>query len=101
MATSTRRKIPHDELTYQIIGCAMAVHRNLGPGYREDTYQRDLEAQFTSEGIPHVAQKLLEVYDSAEGDVLIAYYVPDFIVDDSVVVEIKALKNLTMNTLRR
>ena len=94
MTTSTRIKIPHDELTYQIIGCAMAVHRNLGPGYREDTYQRDLEAQFTSEGIPHVAQKLLEVYDSAEGDVLIAYYVPDFIVDDSVVVEIKALKNL-------
>ncbi len=41
-----------------------------------------------------MAQKLLEVYDSAEGDVLIGYYVPDFIVDDSVIVEIKALKNL-------
>ena len=34
---------PYDHLTYRIIGCAMAVHRKLGPGYREDTYQRDLE----------------------------------------------------------
>jgi len=34
---------PYDDLTYQIIGCAMAVHRKLGPGYREDTYQRDLQ----------------------------------------------------------
>jgi hypothetical protein len=34
---------PYDELTYKIIGCAMASHRGLGPGLREDTYQRDLE----------------------------------------------------------
>ena len=34
---------PYDDLTYQIIGCAMAVHRRRGPGCREDTYQRDLE----------------------------------------------------------
>ena len=38
----------------------MAVHRNLGPGCREDTYQRDLEAQFTSKDVPYVAQKLLD-----------------------------------------
>ena len=37
---------PHAELTYKIIGCAMAVHRQLGPGRREDTYQRDLEVRF-------------------------------------------------------
>lgn len=37
-----RIQTPCDDLTYKIIGCAMAVHRELGPGYREDTYQRDL-----------------------------------------------------------
>ena len=94
MTESKRIKTPCDELTYQIVGCAMAVHRHLGPGYREDTYQRDLEAQFTAKRIPYAAQKLLEVYDSAEGSVLIGYYIPDFIVDDSVIVEIKALNGL-------
>jgi len=43
-----RIQTPYDTLTYQIIGCAMATHRRLGPGLREDTYQRDLEVQFTT-----------------------------------------------------
>jgi hypothetical protein len=38
-----RISTPHDDLTYKIIGIAMAIHRGLGPGLREDTYQRDLE----------------------------------------------------------
>ncbi len=69
----------------------MAVHRKRGPGYREDTYQRDLEVHFTESGLAHVAQKNIEVYDSVNGDVLIGYYIPDFIVEDIVIVEIKAL----------
>ena len=90
--TSKRIQTPYDELTYQIIGCAMAMHRQLGPGYREDTYQRDLEVRFTERELAYKPQKLLEVYDSSQGNVLIGYYIPDFIVADQVVVEIKALK---------
>jgi GxxExxY protein len=84
-------KTPHDSLTYKIIGDGMAVHRERGPGYRENTYQRDLEVHFTESGIAYVAQKNIEVYDSANGNVLIGYYIPDFIVAETVVVEIKAL----------
>jgi GxxExxY protein len=85
---------PYDDLTYQITGYAMAVHRKRGPGYREDTYQRDLEVHFTEGGLAYVAQKLIEVYDSAQGGVLIGYYIPDFIVADKIIVEIKALSGL-------
>lgn len=34
--------IPHQDLTYQIIGCAMRVHNRIGPGLRERMYQRAL-----------------------------------------------------------
>lgn len=66
-----RIQTPYDNLTYQIIGCAMAVHRQRGPGYRENTYQRDLEVQFTENGLAYLPQKLVEVYDSVQSNVLI------------------------------
>ena len=92
MATQKLIKTPHDELTYKIIGCAMATHRALGPGYREDTYQRDLELRFAESGLAFVPQKQLEVYDTEHCEVLIGYYIPDFVVAETVIVEIKALK---------
>jgi len=68
-------KTPYDDLTYKIIGCAMAVHRKLGPGYRENTYQRDLAVHFDHESLSYEAQKLLEVHDSLDGDVSYRTYV--------------------------
>ncbi len=41
MAGNKREVTPYDDLTYRVIGCAMAIHRNLGPNLREDTYQCD------------------------------------------------------------
>ncbi len=58
MAQANRAITPYDALTYQIIGCAMAVHRKPGSGYREDTYHRDLEAYLAEKNIPFEAQKL-------------------------------------------
>src|SRR4030067_411225 len=92
--TGKRVPLPYDELTYKIIGCAMAVHRKLGPGYREDTYQRDLEVFLAESQLAAEPQKLYEVYDSLRGDQLIGYYIPDFIVEEKVAVEIKALSGL-------
>ncbi|TAK35687.1 MAG: GxxExxY protein [Chloroflexota bacterium] len=90
----TAAQTPYDELTYRVIGCAMAVHRDRGPGYREDTYQRDLEVHFSECGLAYQSQVLVEVYDSVPSGVLVGYYVPDFIVGEQVVVEIKALHGL-------
>ncbi len=85
---------PYDALTYNIIGCAMAVHSALGPGYRENTYQKDLAIQFAQNGLSFEAQKLYEVYDSLNKSQLIGYYIPDFLVEQRVIVEIKALRGM-------
>lgn len=86
--------LPTDQLTYDIVGHAMSVHRAKGSGFRENTYQKDLETHFAKGNLRFVAQKLLDVFDSVDGRRLIGYYIPDFIVDERVVVEIKALPGL-------
>ena len=94
-------KAPHADLTYKIIGAAMAVHRKLGPGHGEKIYQKNLEQEFqrrlglsaegVSKPIAFEAPRRVEVYD--EG-ILVGFYILDFLVEGKVVVEIKALSQL-------
>ena len=91
MCASKLVKGPHEEITYRIIGAAMAVHRRLGPGHKEIIYQRALEAEFEKTALAFEAQKNLEVYDEGR---LVGYYIPDFIVEGQVIVEIKAFATL-------
>ncbi len=94
MTQTERISTPYDVLTYTIIGCAMASHRKLGPGLRENTYQRDLDLRFSEAGLAFQAQRLYEVLDSSDQSRLIGYYIPDFLVAEKVIVEIKALGGL-------
>jgi GxxExxY protein len=82
---------PFEDITYRINGAAMAVHRRIGPGQKEDVYQQALEAELAEAGLSFEAQKNLEVYDR---DRMVGLYIPDFIVEDKVIVEIKAFANL-------
>ena len=85
---------PYDATTYKIIGSAMAVHRELGPGLRENSYQRALSNALSEAGLAFEEQKLYEIYDDPEQQQLVGYYIPDFVVERIVVVEIKALRGL-------
>lgn len=85
---------PLDAVTYKIIGCAMAVHRTLGPGLREDSYQRALENALSDDSLAFESQKMYPVYDDLAQERLVGYYIPDFVVENSVIVEIKALRSL-------
>src|SRR5438045_3734188 len=81
----------HPDLTFEIIGAAMEVHRELGPGFMESVYQRAMEVELHQRQILFEAQKRisLEYKDSSVGD-----HVLDLIVDAAVVVELKAVKDL-------
>lgn len=83
-----------DAVTYKIIGCALAVHRELGPGLRENSYQRALGNSLADAGLSFEAQKLYSVFDDRDQQRLVGYYIPDFVVEESVIVEIKALRGL-------
>ena len=80
-----------DELTYSIIGCAMKVHNTLGNGFQEVIYQRCLAIEMERAGIDfgrEVDQTIF--YDG----VAVGTRRADFIVDNRVVVELKALTAL-------
>lgn len=82
-----------DPRTYAIIGAAMEVHRQLGCGFFEPVYQQALEIELLDRSIPCRPQ--LEFRINYKGRELEAFYKPDFICFDEVVVELKALSRLT------
>jgi GxxExxY protein len=90
-AMSSKITGPHEDLTYRIIGVAMAVHRRIRPGQKEAIYQRELEVAFVQAGLCIEPQKKFSVYNDGR---LLGFYIPDFIIEDKVIVEIKAFATL-------
>ena len=82
-----------DPRTYQIIGAAMEVHRQLGHGFAEPVYQGAMAVELAIQSIPFHAQKEFPII--YKGKRLDPYYKPDFICFEEVVVELKALSRLT------
>ena len=82
-----------DKKTYAIIGAAMEVHKELGNGFLEAVYQEALEREFLEQEIPFKSQPTVQI--AYKGRPLSKKYQPDFICFDEVLVEIKALSNLT------
>jgi GxxExxY protein len=78
----------YSDLTYKIIGAAYDVHKELGSVHKEIVYHRALAIEFGNRNIPFVEEKPIDVKFKENK---IGTYRPDFIVDDKVVVEIKAV----------
>jgi len=84
--------MPAADLTYRIIGLAMQVHRQLGPGLLESVYEKCLCYELTQAAIPFQRQAPLAVH---YGDVLLeSGCVADIIVDNQVVLELKAVERM-------
>ena len=81
-----------NDLTFKIIGCAYAVHSELGPGLLESAYRTCLEYQLRQEGLNCVSELPLPVRFH-DIELKIGYRL-DLLVEDRVVVELKAVERL-------
>ena len=78
---------------YQIIGACMEVHKELGCGFLEAVYQEALEEEFISQGIPFIREIELPIFYKEKK--LNKHYNADFLCFNKVIVELKALTELT------
>ncbi|MFA6177229.1 MAG: GxxExxY protein [Phycisphaerae bacterium] len=79
-------------LTGDIIGAAMEVHNQLGPGFLESVYDEALVVEFAQRKIKFERQKELPVYYKQH---YVKKFVCDFVVDNKVIVEVKAISTLS------
>lgn len=81
----------HSELTEQIIGAFYTVYSTLGYGFLEDVYAKALVIELRNRGLTPSTEQPIEVYYANQ---LIGKYYADVVVNDLVIVELKAVKTL-------
>jgi len=80
-----------EELTGRVIGCAMTVHRKLGPGFLESVYQKALAHELRKAGIGVLCERpLVVMYDG----IVVGEFSADMVIEETVLVENKAVRAL-------
>jgi GxxExxY protein len=85
--------VDENQIGERLLGCALKVHRALGPGLLESAYEACLSYELAKAGIEHKRQLALPVvYDGTKIDL---GYRLDFLVESRVIIEVKAIDRLT------
>jgi GxxExxY protein len=80
------------QLSYEITGLAIKVHKTLGPGLLESVYEKCLKYELEKNGYEVAQQMIVPVnYDNLELDVDLRL---DLLVNDTIIVELKAIENI-------
>lgn len=88
-------KLLYSELTYKIRGSVFQVYNILGFGHKELVYHKALEIEFKKQGIRFKDEVSLPVFYENEK---VGVYKPDFVIEDKVLIEIKALPFITRDS---
>jgi len=86
----TRRFL--DELTYEIVGCAIEVHKQLGPGLLESVYQKCFARELCLRNLRFISQILTPI--NYKGIILDADLRLDILVEDLIIVELKSMEGI-------
>ncbi len=86
-----KQKHHFEDLSKKIIGAAIRVHRELGPGFLESIYEEALKVEFSEQGLHFDSQKEIKIeYLGVE----VGTHRFDLIVENEIIVELKAVKEL-------
>ena len=77
-----------DPLTDKILGCAVSLHRAIGPALKESVYHRGLAIEFEAAGLLFVSKPRFLVRHRGK---ILGDFFPDFVVDEQVIVEVKSV----------
>src|SRR3989338_10841213 len=83
------KKVLYPELSYEIQGALFTIANSYGQGLKEIIYQNALAEEFTKRKLSFKEQKRINVYSLETGKIL-GVYIPDFIVENKIIIEIKA-----------
>lgn len=86
------KRLEFDSLSHQVIGCAIEVHKALGPGLLESAYEECLVQELNLQGLPHRRQHPLPI--EYKGVHLDCGYRIDVLVEDRLILELKAVERL-------
>ena len=86
----------HKELSYKLQGVFMEVRKNLGPGHKEIVYRNAIEEELMAKGISYEKEKSIKIYSPKTGKTL-GNYRADFLIEDKILVEIKAVDIIPKN----
>ena len=86
--------IIHKKLSDQIIGCAITVHKGVGPGFYEHVYEESMCIELKLNNIPFTRQK---VYGVFYRDNPVGSYIADLVIDNKIIAELKAVPCITRN----
>jgi len=88
------QELLYKDLSYQIRGCAFKIYNNLGFGHKENIYQEALAIEFEKVNLNFEKEKILPVFYENKK---IGIYRPDFVVDNKIIIEIKAVPFMPKN----
>jgi GxxExxY protein len=94
--TKMKNNLLYEDLSYELRGSAIEVRKSFGPGHKEIIYQNAFAEELVSRGLKFEKEKSIRIYSPKTGK-FIGLYKPDFIIEDKVIVEIKAVDIVPKN----
>ena len=95
----SKGQLLYKELSYQLVGCFIETRKNFGPGHKEKFYHEALAEELKSNNINFEREKPINIYHPKTGKRMNSSYRPDFLIDNKIILEIKALPFIPKQTI--
>lgn len=96
--TCPQSKLLYPDLSYEIRGACFSVYKALGPYHKESVYANALASELEKRNIPFIKEASINVIYQQKK---VGVYRPDFLIDDKVIIELKAVEFLPKNDERQ